>query len=189
MVKRIFDIFFSLLGLIVAWPVLMVCWFLAVVDTKTNGLFIQERIGQYGIKFAIYKFRTIQNKASSVHYISRIGRFLRDYKLDELPQLINVIKGDMSIVGPRPDVAGYYDILEDNYRVVLQLKPGLTSLASLKYKDEEQLLNAKKNPLHYNDTVIFPDKVKMNLAYYYSQTFWGDISILLKTVGSFFKTK
>lgn len=189
MIKRIFDILFSLLGLVVVWPVLMVCWILAMVDTTTNGLFIQERIGQYGKTFKIYKWRTIQVPTHSTPSISRIGRFLRIYKLDELPQLFNVLKGDMSIVGPRPDVAGYYDLLEKEDQVLLQLKPGLTSLASLKYSNEDTLLASQKNPLHFNDTVVFPDKVKMNVAYYYSQSFWGDMMIILKTVLSLFRTK
>ena len=113
--------------------------------------------------------------------ISPLGRFLRKTKLDELPQLWNVLIGDMSFVGPRPDIPGYYDILEGEARKVLELKPGITSLASIKYRDEECILKTQNNPSEYNDTVLFPDKVKMNLDYYYNRSFFGDLKIILKT--------
>lgn len=157
---------------------------MAIIDTGTNGIFIQERIGQYGKKFKIYKLRTIQMTSNLETFeISKIGRFLRNYKLDELPQMINVLKGEMSIVGPRPDIVGYYDLLEGENRKILELKPGLTSLASLKYYNEEELLGKQASFLDYNDKIIFSDKVKMNLEYYYNQTFCGD----LKIIGDTFK--
>jgi lipopolysaccharide/colanic/teichoic acid biosynthesis glycosyltransferase len=118
--------------------------------------------------------------------VSKIGAFLRKYKLDELPQLINIVLGDMSFVGPRPDIAGYYDKLAGENRKVLDLKPGLTSEAALKYANEEDLLATVENPQQYNDEVIFPDKVKLNLAYYYSRSFWGDIKIIWKTFVSLY---
>jgi lipopolysaccharide/colanic/teichoic acid biosynthesis glycosyltransferase len=146
-------------------------WCIAIVDTDTNGIFIQERIGQFGKKFKLYKLRTIQNSPSEERRISKTGQFLRKYKLDELPQLFNVLKGDMSLVGPRPDLPGYYDVLEGENRKILELKPGLTSLAALKYYDEEELLGQQQDPLGFNDQVIFPDKVQMNLNYYYNRSF------------------
>ena len=153
-----------------------------MVDTRTNGIFIQDRIGQYGKRFKIYKFRTMQVSQNPGDFkISRIGRLLRNYKLDELPQLINVLKGEMSIVGPRPDVAGYYDLLENENRKIIELKPGLTSLASLKYYNEEVVLKQQVNPLDYNDKVIFPDKIRMNLEYYQHHTFYGDLKIITAT--------
>lgn len=156
---------------------------MAVIDTKTNGIFIQERIGQYGRKFKIYKLRTMQvSSLSEEKRISRIGKILRNYKLDELPQLFNILKGEMSVVGPRPDLPGYYDLLAGENRKILELKPGLTSLASLKYNKEEQLLEKQESPAIYNDSVIFPDKVRLNLDYYYHRSFWGDIVIVFKTV-------
>lgn len=156
---------------------------MAVIDTQTNGVFIQERIGRHGIKFKIYKIRTIRTSTQSDFMgISEIGKFLRKSKLDELPQLFNILKGDMSVVGPRPDIAGYYDLLEGENRKILELKPGLTSLASIKYANEEDLLAKQKNPSQYNEQVIFPDKVKMNLDYYYQRSFFGDIKIIWKTV-------
>jgi len=113
--------------------------------------------------------------------VSRYGKMLRQYKLDELPQLFNILIGDMSFVGPRPDVEGYYDRLHGENRKILELKPGLCSWTSLKYIDEEELLQKQQNPLKYNDEIIFPDKVKMNLEYYYNQSFWEDIKILWAT--------
>ena len=114
--------------------------------------------------------------------ISNWGSFLRKTKLDELPQLFNILKGDMSFVGPRPDISGYYDLLQGEERKILKLKPGLTSEASIKYKNEDQILAKQKEPLHYNDAVIFPDKVKMNLEYYRNRSFWGDLAIIFKTL-------
>jgi lipopolysaccharide/colanic/teichoic acid biosynthesis glycosyltransferase len=113
--------------------------------------------------------------------VSKIGALLRNSKMDELPQLWNILIGDMSFVGPRPDIAGYYDVLQGENRKILELKPGLTSLASIKYAKEEELLEKQENPLNYNDTVLFPDKVKMNLEYYYSNSIFGDLKIIWKT--------
>jgi lipopolysaccharide/colanic/teichoic acid biosynthesis glycosyltransferase len=182
MAKRIFDIVFSLFALLLFSWVLLISWLMAVIDTHTNGIFVQERIGQYGRIFKIYKLRTIQvSSFSGKACISRMGQILRDYKLDELPQLFSIIKGEMSLVGPRPDLPGYYDLLTGENRKILELKPGLTSLASLKYSKEEHLLAKQEEPLLYNDRVIFPDKVQLNLDYYYHRSFWGDIGIILKT--------
>jgi lipopolysaccharide/colanic/teichoic acid biosynthesis glycosyltransferase len=182
--KRFFDFLFSVLALIFLFWILFIAWFIAVIDTRTSGIFAQERIGQYGKRFKIYKLRTIQRIHNSGEFqISRIGRALRNFKLDELPQLLNVLKGEMSIVGPRPDISGYYDLLEGENRKILELKPGLTSLASLKYYNEDQLLEKQSSPLVYNDKVLFPDKVKMNLEYYYNQSFYGDLKIIIKTIG------
>jgi lipopolysaccharide/colanic/teichoic acid biosynthesis glycosyltransferase len=177
--KRRFDVIISLVALIFFGVVLVIFWIMASHDTKSNGLFIQERIGQWGRIFKIYKLKTIQPKTKR---ISPIGRFFRKSKIDELPQLWNILIGDMSFVGPRPDVAGYYDALEGENRRILELKPGLTSMASIKYANEEALLAAQEIPLKYNDTVIFPDKVRMNLEYYYHHSLVGDMKIILKTI-------
>lgn len=114
--------------------------------------------------------------------ISPYGRFLRKYKLDELPQLLNILIGDMSFVGPRPDIPGYYDKLIGEDRKILELKPGLCSRAAIKYFNEDEELRLHENPLEYNNNVIFPDKVKMNLNYYYKQSFWEDLCIMWKTI-------
>jgi lipopolysaccharide/colanic/teichoic acid biosynthesis glycosyltransferase len=157
----------------------MIAALIAGWDTHSNGFFIQERVGQFGKLFKIVKLRTMDIKTQS---ISAFGRFLRKSKIDELPQLYNVFIGEMSVVGPRPDVAGYYDILKGEARKILELKPGLTSEASLKYFDEDALLAQQEDPLLYNDTVLFPDKVRMNLEYYYNRSFLGDLKIIWKTI-------
>jgi lipopolysaccharide/colanic/teichoic acid biosynthesis glycosyltransferase len=188
MAKRLFDIVFALFTILLFSWVLLILWMIAIADTSTNGVFIQERIGQFGKKFKIYKFRSMQHSASSEERrISKIAQFLRKYKLDELAQFFNVLKGEMSIVGPRPDLSGYYDLLEGENRKILELKPGLTSLAALKYYNEEQLLACQQDPLWFNDQVIFPDKVQLNLDYYYHRSFWGDINIIMKTVSFIFR--
>ncbi len=182
MSKRLFDFIFSLVFLLLFGWVIVVGYILASIDTQSNGFFLQKRVGQYGKLFTIYKLQTIHPKTQK---ISAIGQFLRKYKVDELPQFINVLMGNMSVVGPRPDIVGYYDKLEGEDRKVLNLKPGITSLASIKYANEEYLLSEQKEPLKYNDEVIFPDKVKMNLDYYYNRNFWMDLKIVIKTI---FKT-
>ena len=180
MTKRLFDIFFSMIGLVLSSGFIVLFYILATLDTRQNGLFSQQRIGQFGKPFTIYKLRTYG--LSTEKPVSRFGAFLRNSKLDELPQLWNVFLGNMSFVGPRPDIAGYYDVLEGENRKILELKPGLTSLASIKYANEDGLLAQQENPLVYNDTVVFPDKVKMNLAYYYNHSLFGDIGIIWKTL-------
>jgi lipopolysaccharide/colanic/teichoic acid biosynthesis glycosyltransferase len=180
--KRIFDLVFSILILLLFSWLLLLAWILAIVDTRTNGVFTQGRIGQYGKKFSIFKLRTMQINPNGADFIiSRVGQLLRNYKLDELPQLINVLKGEMSIVGPRPDIEGYYDVLKGEERKILQLKPGLTSWASLKYYNEDDILEKQDFPLVYNDAVLFPDKVKLNLEYYYNNTILGDFKIVWET--------
>ncbi len=178
MLKRIFDIVLSLVAIILIWWLLTLLYIIASIGTKSNGLFIQSRIGRYGKPFSIYKLRTIASDGA----MNATSKFLRRSKLDELPQLINVLVGDMSFVGPRPDIPGYYDQLIGEDRKILNLRPGITSLASIKYKEEEALLATQSDPLYYNDNIIYPDKIKMNLDYYYNQTFYGDIVILWKTI-------
>ena len=120
--------------------------------------------------------------------ITNVGVFLRKYKLDELPSLFNVVLGHMSLVGPRPDVSGYADRLEGKDKNILKLRPGITGPASIKYANEEEMLASQKDPKYYNDTVIYPDKVKINLDYYYNRTIWLDIKIIFVTIfKSFFK--
>ena len=179
MIKRIFDILFSLVALIIFGVFILFFYILATIDNRSNGLFIQERIGQFGKIFTIFKIKTIKNNTTE---ISSFGKFLRKSKIDELPQLWNVLVGNMSIVGPRPDIAGYYDKLAGENQKILDLKPGLTSLASIKYANEDEILSKQKNPQQYNDEVIFQDKVKMNLEYYHKQSFLLDLQIIFKTI-------
>jgi lipopolysaccharide/colanic/teichoic acid biosynthesis glycosyltransferase len=153
-----------------------------VYSRQVTIIFIQTRIGQQAKPFTIYKLKTMQDGK-----VTRMGKFLRKTKIDELPQLINILKGDMSFVGPRPDVPGYYDQLIGDERKILELKPGLTSLAAIKYCNEEELLKTQTNPLLYNDQIIFPDKVKMNLEYLEKRSFFYDMKIILLTVKSLFR--
>ena len=190
--KYLFDKVAALLGIIILSPVIMIIFIIhKIVMPDGNFIFLQERIGQYGKKFYIYKIRTMKAGSGNNNMfvttandnrILPFGKWLRKTKLDEIVELVNVLKGEMSFVGPRPDVEGYADKLEGEDRKVLELRPGITGPASLKYINEEEILAKVDNPQQYNDEIIFPDKVRINLDYYYNRTFWGDIRIILKTV-------
>lgn len=188
--KWLFDRIMSLVGLIILSPVLLVVAILIRVKMPDGPiLFKQIRVGRYGKPFTLYKFRSmvVDHTGSNVSVagearITPLGAKLRKYKLDELPQLWNVFIGDMSFVGPRPDVPGYADKLEGEESVILKLRPGITGPASLKYKNEEELLASVTDPVKYNDEVVFPDKVKINMQYYYHWSFWGDIKYIAKTI-------
>lgn len=177
--KRKFDIIFSIIVLLLLGWLIFICWFIATIETQSNGMFVQRRVGQFGNIFMIYKLKSIHPKT---HKVTFFGRIFRKYKIDELPQFYNVLIGNMSVVGPRPDVEGYYDQLTGEDRKILELKPGVTSDASIKYSNEDAILEQEANPVGYNDTVIFPDKVRMNLAYYHQHSFMGDLVIILKTI-------
>ena len=187
-IKRILDFSFSFIGLVIMIPVFFIIGILVKLKMPGPILFCQKRIGQNGNPFLMYKFRTMKvdhgGNTISVKGEIRItpfGAVLRKYKLDELPELFNVLKGDMSLVGPRPDVPGYADLLLDEDRLILKLKPGLTGPASLKYSNEEELLANQSDPKNYNDTVIFPDKVRINLNYYKHRSLLLDLKIILST--------
>lgn len=186
--KRIFDLFCAVLGLVLLWPVILVCCFLAGRDTGASGLYRQKRVGRNGKLFTLYKVRTMRAvegvtvTTSTDARITKLGAKLRRYKFDEMPQLLNVLAGHMSIVGPRPDVPGFLDKLEGADRELLKLRPGITGPASLKYRNEEELLAGVQDPERYNATVVWPDKVKINLDYLHNWSFWGDIKIIAKTV-------
>jgi len=195
MTKRLFDIIFSFLGLILLLPLFIIVSILIKVDSSGPIFFLQERVGLHGKYFKIIKFRSMKvnhNDSLTVTLkndkrITRVGRKLRKYKIDEIPELMNVLIGDMSFVGPRPDVPGYTDLLKGNDRNILKLRPGITSSASIKYSNEEQLLLEQEDPIAYNDDVIFPDKVKMNLNYYENNNIWIDIKIIFATVFTLFE--
>lgn len=188
--KWMFDRGMALVGLAVLWPVLAIV--AVLVKVKMPGgpvIFRQRRVGRNGRLFTMYKFRsmTVGHGGSSVSVagesrITPLGAKLRHYKLDELPELWNVLIGDMSFVGPRPDVPGYADALKGEDREVLQLRPGITGPASLKYRDEEELLAKQSNPQRYNDEVIFPDKVRINRYYLHHYSFLKDIQMIFCTV-------
>lgn len=190
MLKFLFDRFVALIGLLCMWPILLVVTIL--IKIKMPGgpvIFTQRRVGKNGNLFTMYKFRsmTVCHSGSSISVagesrITPLGAVLRKYKLDELPELWNVFIGDMSFVGPRPDVPGYADKLQGDDRLILKLRPGITGPASLKYANEEEILAKVENPIKYNDEIIFPDKVRINLDYYYHHTFWGDIKLIFQTI-------
>lgn len=190
LLKKIFDRVASFFGLLFLWPVLAVV--AVLIRIKMPGgpvLFTQKRVGKDGKLFTMYKFRsmTVGHGGSSVSVagesrITPLGAKLRKYKLDELPELWNVLIGNMSFVGPRPDVPGYADKLQGEDRRVLELRPGITGPASLKYRNEEEVLATVDDPKRYNDEVIFPDKVRINLNYLKHWNFWLDIKIIIYTI-------
>lgn len=187
--KRIFDIFFSSVGLVIFFPLIVICWVIAAIDTRSNGFFIHKRIGRHGRIIKVCKIKTMYASSSerspiasnNISSITRSGAFFRKYKLDELPQLFNVLSGSMSIVGPRPDVPNYADQLKGSDRIILQLRPGITGPASIKYKDEEAILAAVEDPVLYNDTVIWPDKVRINKEYYNKYSLLADVKYIIHT--------
>ncbi|MBB6681557.1 sugar transferase [Aequorivita sp. 609] len=176
--KRLFDLVFSVIGLLIFGLIILFLIIIASIDTKSQGVFLQKRIGQFGKPFTIFKIRTFSKDGD----ISTFGNFLRKYKLDELPQLVNILLGQMSFVGPRPDIPGYYDTLEGEAKKIITLKPGLFSWAALKYYNEENLLKSQDNPQYYNNNIIFPDKVSMNLEYFYKRSLKEDLKILLASI-------
>jgi lipopolysaccharide/colanic/teichoic acid biosynthesis glycosyltransferase len=190
MIKRIFDFFSSFIGLIILLPLLIFVSLAIKIGSSGPIFFSQKRVGRDGKLFTLVKFRsmTVQQDSSNTATargdvrITKIGAFLRKYKLDELPELWNVVMGEMSLVGPRPDVPGYADSLKGTDINMLKLRPGITGTASLKYANEEEILAAKEDPQKYNDEVIFPDKVKLNLEYYEKQSLWLDIKIIFATI-------
>lgn len=179
MIKRLFDILISVITLATFGGVLLICILIASIDTNSFGLFFQSRIGQHGNPFTIFKIKTFSDRSKKS---TTFGRFLRATKLDELPQLLNVLIGDMSLVGSRPDISGYADALSGKDRIMLNIKPGITGLASLKYRNEEEILASEENSLKYNDTVIWPDKVRINKWYVNNRTFSMDLLILFYTI-------
>ena len=178
------------IGLLVLWPILAIVAIL--IRNKMPGgpvLFTQKRVGKDGKLFTMYKFRsmTVSHSGCSVSVagesrITPLGAKLRKYKLDELPELWNVLIGDMSFVGPRPDVPGYADNLKGKDRDILKLRPGITGPASLKYRNEEEILASVDNPQKYNDEIIFPDKVRINLYYLNNYSFLMDIKMIFCTI-------
>lgn len=186
-IKKIFDLSISIIILPFVIIPLILLLLLASFSTGRNGLFVQYRIGLHGNTFRLYKIRTL--KGANHHDINAIkdsetglGRWMRKTKLDELPQIFNVLKGDMSWVGPRPDIAGYADKLMGDDRIILNVKPGITGPATLKYKNEDAILLKQKNPLEYNDTVIWPDKIKINKTYVAQWSLKKDIKYLWTSV-------
>jgi lipopolysaccharide/colanic/teichoic acid biosynthesis glycosyltransferase len=187
--KRIFDVVVSFIGLVLISPILLVIALMIKVYMPGPVLFRQVRAGRYGRAFTIFKFRTMipNHHGSTVsisgeNRITPLGAVLRKYKLDELPELWNVIRGDMSLVGPRPDMPEYAERLKGEDRLILELRPGITGPASIAFASEEELLSTVEEPQRYNDEVIWPEKVRINLQYYKSRSMVGDFLIIMNTI-------
>ena len=189
-IKNLFDFILAFIGLFFTLWIIIIAWIVSSIETKSNGFFIQRRVGKDGVLFNVIKIKTMKKvqgvnttvTASDDVRITKSGKFFRDTKIDELPQLLNVLIGDMSFVGPRPDVEGYADKLEGDDRVVLSIRPGITGPATIKYKNEEEILSKEKNPQEYNDTIIWPDKVKINKEYIKDWSLKKDIEYIMKTI-------
>jgi lipopolysaccharide/colanic/teichoic acid biosynthesis glycosyltransferase len=187
--KRGFDVGVAVVGLVAFGWLILLGWLAATLDTRLNGFFTQTRVGRYGKTFKVIKLRTMkvsQTVTTTVTTtgdprITKLGAFWRKTKIDELPQLINVLLGHMSLVGPRPDVPGYADRLEGSDQIVLTIRPGITGPASLKYRHEEELLATQPNPERYNREVIFVDKVRLNREYVEQYSFLKDIQYIWQT--------
>lgn len=184
--KSLFDYSFSIVILLLSIFPLLVFSLLIIVTTKKSPFFKQQRIGRNKRKFYIYKLRTMKGEykssiTTSKMEITPLGRFLRKYKWDEIPQVINILKGEMSWVGPRPDVPGYADQLFGEDEIILTVKPGITGPAQIKYRNEEELLSNHPDPIKYNDEVLWKDKVEINKKYVKDWSLGKDLKYLFQT--------
>ena len=192
MPKRLFDFSLSLFGLIILLPALFIISIGVVLTSKGGVLFSHRRVGRNDVDFYIYKFRTMHANTDETSEltlgnldprITRFGRFLRKYKLDELPQLINVLIGDMSFVGPRPEVRKYVDNYTEEQLALLSVRPGITDYASIEYADEGEILGKASDPEKEYLEVVLPRKLELGLKYVNERSFFTDISIILRTLG------
>ena len=190
-VKRVFDFLVALTLIVISLPLQIIIFLGSVFSTRSNGIYKQKRIGMNNHEFIIYKFKSMKDSAQNNDFqtsigdsrITGFGKLIRRTKLDELPQLFNIIRGQMSFVGPRPDVSGYAEKLSANIYYLDKVKPGITSPASIFFRNEEIILNRTSNKKHYNDNVIWPLKAKMNRQYADNFSFFGDLICLLQTIG------
>ena len=195
MFKRIFDIIFSAAGLLILLPVFIIVAIVIKLDSKGPVFYKQSRVGKNNKDFSLYKFRTMNPDSDKKGLltvggrdprITRSGYYLRKFKLDELPQLINVLIGEMSFVGPRPEVRKYVDIYTEEQRKVLDVSPGITDVASIKYKNENELLEKADDPEKYYIEIIMPDKIDLNLEYINQRSVFKDLKVILKTLTAVF---
>ena len=186
--KRIFDLLLSLFLIPIAIVPIIIFVSIATIETGQFGLFTQSRVGQHAKLFRIYKIRTLKRgKHKLGHldlYATTFGKILRRFKLDELPQLFNVLIGDMSFVGPRPDIVGFANELQGEDRIILKIKPGVTGPATIKYRDEEAILALQDDPEKYNRTIIWTDKVEINKNYIQNWSFSLDLKYILQSIFS-----
>ena len=196
MTKRLFDIFFSLIGLIILIPVFLIIAIIIKIDSKGPVFFRQSRVGQFNKDFRIFKFRTMQVNADKLGLltvgnkdprVTNVGYFLRKYKLDEFPQLINVLIGNMSFVGPRPEVRHYVNYYSKDDLEILNLKPGITDYASIEYRNEVELIKEVEDSEKVYVEQIIPAKLKLNKLYMHKSNLFVDIKIILKTILAIFK--
>lgn len=188
-VKRLFDLGLAVPGFIATLPIVVVSVLVATIDTREWGVFSQERIGRGGETFNVHKIRSMRTSKAHTTTVTRtsdpritkFGAFMRRTKIDELAQLWDVVIGRMSIVGPRPDVAGWADELVGNDRIVLSVRPGITGPASIAFRDEESILESVQDPETYNRETLWPQKVRMNVEYVQNWSVWKDISYVKDT--------
>ncbi len=190
--KRLFDILLSFSGLIFFSWIILFSFFIASIDTRKNGFYTQKRVGKNGKSFFIIKIRTMKDlegfdstiTSKNDPRITKIGSFFRKYKIDELPQLLNIFIGSMSFVGPRPDVEGYADKLKGEERIILSVRPGVTGPATIKYREEEDMLSYVEDKFRetYNNEVIYADKIKINIEYVKNWSFSGDLCYIWRTL-------
>jgi lipopolysaccharide/colanic/teichoic acid biosynthesis glycosyltransferase len=198
MMKRMFDIVVAAVALVVLFPLLVLTALLIKLDSPGPIFFRQERIGRNFRPFGIYKFRTMVQEASAHgglitvgedRRITRVGRILRKTKVDEIPQLINILKGEMAIVGPRPEIRYYVELFRRDYEEILKVRPGLTDLASLKYQNETALLGKAANPEAEYMTRVLPEKIRLAKDYLHRSSFLFDVGLILKTLFKLFEYK
>lgn len=196
MLKRLFDFLASSIGLLILFPLFILIALLIKFDSSGPVFYLQERVGKDNVLFKLFKFRTMRvgsDKAAAITIgardsrITQIGFWLRKFKLDELPQLINVWKGEMSLVGPRPELKKFVDLYSANQLRVIAVKPGITDYASIQFKNENELLEGKEDPIDFYIREIMPVKLELNLKYIQRQSFWLDIKIIFQTIFSIFR--
>lgn len=186
-IKRFVDIVFSLLGITLSLVPMLTLIITSTISTKSFGVFYQKRVGRNAKLFTMFKIKTMREVSINKFVVTKFGRFLRNTKLDELPQLFNVLIGDMSIVGPRPDIEGYADVLENKNLIILSVKPGITGPATLKFSNEEAILSKQENPLEYNDTVLWSQKVEINKDYVREWSLMRDFKYMYLTALQLFR--
>lgn len=195
MIKRAFDIIFSFWGLLFLFPILLIIILLIKLSSKGPAFYRQLRVARGNKDFRIYKFRTMHIDADKLGLltvggrdprITSVGYYLRKYKLDELPQLINVLLGDMSFVGPRPEVRRYVDLYNEEQKKVLDVRPGITDLASIAFRNENEILSQQAEPDQYYIEVIMPEKIRINLEYLSNKHIFSDVGVIFKTFGAIF---
>lgn len=189
--KRIIDIIASSIGIVLLLPIFIIIYLIVVFESRGGGFYKQIRVGKNGNDFGLLKFRTMRSGSDKKGLltvggrdprITRTGYYLRKYKLDELPQLLNVLIGDMSLVGPRPEVRKYVELYNEIQKKVLQIKPGITDFASIEFSNENEILGRAANPEKIYIEEIMPKKLELNLKYISEQSVWTDLKIIIRTI-------